>query len=119
MLCQRAFFIYPNFCLIRFFTNLFSIDLYLDTLAQNGTDKGGTGSTIVSGRGSDLGNKKFLKGKAKRKLITQKMILRLIDVKEGRIIDEQRQSYWNTFDCQNRLYTADGRLYGRYCKNRY
>lgn len=28
-------------------------------------------------------------------------------------------SYWNTYYCQNRIIEADGRSYGRYCKNRF
>ena len=32
---------------------------------------------------------------------------------------EQEKSYWNTYHCQNKIYTASGRLYGKYCKNRF
>lgn len=89
------------------------------TLAQNGTDRTGEELTIVSGKGSDLNNQKALKGRAKRKVITQSMVLSLIDVVNQRGDLVRRKGYWNTYHCQSRIHTADGRLYGKYCKNRH
>jgi hypothetical protein len=66
-----------------------------------------------------LSNSKALKGKAKRKMITQKMVLSLIDVNDKNGTHERKKSYWNTFYCQSKIYTANGRLYGKYCKNRF
>jgi len=74
---------------------------------------------IVNGNGSDLGDGKVLKGRAKRKMITQKTILNLVDVTDKYGTNESRKSYWNTYHCQNKIYTADGKLYGKYCKNRF
>lgn len=90
-----------------------------NTLAQSGTTNMSFGTAIVQGKGTDLGDKKALKGRAKRKLITQSMILGLVDVTNNEDYKDQKQSYWNTYHCQNKVYTADSRLYGRYCKNRY
>ncbi|MGZ5220105.1 MAG: hypothetical protein ACXWC7_08500 [Chitinophagaceae bacterium] len=44
-----------------------------NTLAQNGTERFKKSAIVISGTGSELSNKKDLKGRAKRKLITQKM----------------------------------------------
>jgi hypothetical protein len=46
------------------------------------------------------------------------MTLSLIDVaKENKDFDRLK-GYWNTYHCQSKIYTANGKLYGRYCKNR-
>jgi plasmid rolling circle replication initiator protein Rep len=76
-------------------------------------------SIIVNGNGSDLGNSKGFKGRAKRKMITQKTILNLVDVMDKYGADERKKSYWNTYHCLNKVYTANGKLYGKYCKNRF
>ena len=90
-----------------------------NTLAQRGTNKKRNHPVLISGKGSDLSKKNSLKGRAKRKMITQKMILSLIDVSENKHNPSRIKPYWNTFYCQNKVYTADGRLYGKYCKNRF
>jgi len=54
---------------------------------------------IVNGNGSDLGDGKVLKGRAKRKMITQKTILNLVDVTDQYGTNESRKSYWNTYHC--------------------
>ena len=54
------------------------------TLVENGADfmnsKANNPKIAISGNGSDMSNQKALKGKAKRKMITQKMALSLIDI---------------------------------------
>lgn len=95
----------------------------LDTLAQSETSKAVKSRRkpriIVNGNGSDLSNTKQLLGRAKRKMITQKMALSLIDLAEAKGEPERKQAFWNTFYCQSKMYSANGRLYGRYCKNRF
>jgi hypothetical protein len=86
----------------------------LNTLAQSGTEQ----AVILYGNGSELSNDKAIKGRAKRKMITNKMTLSLVDVAREKEHFERLQTYWNTYHCQSRIYTADGRLYGKYCKNR-
>src|SRR5689334_21580403 len=90
-----------------------------NTLAENGTSSERKQLVLLSGRGSDLNDQKSLKGRAKRKLITQKMMLALIDLADSKGLTTQQKSYWNTYHCQNKLFTSDGRFYGKYCKNRY
>ncbi|HVG40988.1 MAG TPA: hypothetical protein VM888_05195, partial [Chitinophagaceae bacterium] len=79
----------------------------------------GKGAIIVNGNGTELVNEKAIKGRAKRKMITNKMTLSLIEVvKENKDFDRLK-GYWNTYHCHSKLYTVNGKLYGRYCKNRY
>lgn len=89
------------------------------TLAESRTNKAGQFNVIVNGEGSDLSKTEALKGRAKRKTITQIMMLKLIDVAQKEGEPELEKSYWNTYYCQQNLFTADGRLYGKYCKNRF
>lgn len=89
------------------------------TLADNGTNKTGQNNIIVNGEGTDLSKKEALKGRAKRKTITQIMMLNLITIAQQNGEPELEKSYWNTYYCQQNIVTADGRLYGKYCKNRF
>ena len=90
-----------------------------NTLGQNGTIKANLKQIIVSGNGSDLSNDKALKGRAKRKTITQAMVLSLMDVAKQKGNNENQNSYWNTYYCQNRVIVNEGKIYGKYCKNRF
>ncbi|GAA0723862.1 hypothetical protein GCM10009430_27750 [Aquimarina litoralis] len=89
------------------------------TLAESGTNKSGQKHLIVNGNGSDLNNNKALKGRAKRKIITQSLMLRLIDIAKEDGEPELEKAFWNTYYCQQNIITADGKLYGNYCKNRF
>lgn len=93
------------------------------TLAQSETINGSKPVSkrvyIVSGEGSDLSNVKAMQGRAKCKTITQRLALSLIAIEEKNGDSESAKSYWNTFYCQNEVVTANGRLYGKYCKNRF
>jgi len=89
------------------------------TLADNGTNITGQKHLIVNGEGSDLSKTNALKGRAKRKTITQIMMLKLIEVAQEKGDSILEKSYWNTYYCQQNIFTADGRLYGSYCKNRF
>jgi Flp pilus assembly CpaE family ATPase len=62
-----------------------------DTLAQNETDYSAKPAIIVTGKGSDLNNDRALKGRSKRKVITQKMVLGLIDVADKFGADERKK----------------------------
>lgn len=74
---------------------------------------------IVQGKGSEITDRKVLHGRAKRKIISQSMALNLVEVAKGNGNENQAQSYWNTYHCQSKLITQNGRAYGKYCKNRY
>jgi Replication protein len=73
----------------------------------------------VNGNGTELYNGMALKGRAKRKMITQNLTLNLIDIAERKGEDETVKSFWNTYYCQSRIYSSGNRLYGKYCKNRF
>ncbi len=90
-----------------------------NTLAESRTNKTRQNNIIVNGEGSDLNKKEALKGRAKRKTITQIMMLQLIEIAQENGEPELEKSYWNTYYCQQNIVTADGRLYGKYCKNRF
>lgn len=47
------------------------------------------------------------------------MVLRMLDVQDEGESQVPKKSYRNTYYCQDNVYTMDGRLYGRYCKNRF
>jgi hypothetical protein len=100
-----------------------TIGRFLNTLAQSGTADSDTGlqlsGEMVFGLGCDLQNKAGLKKKAKRKLITRKMILSLVQVAESKGDTDQAKAYWNAYHCQERLFSSEGRVYGKYCKNRF
>lgn len=95
----------------------------LNTLAQTETGKREHSrqnrAIIVNGKGSDVENGKALKGRAKRKMITQKMIFSLIDVCKKKEDFSKQKSYWNTYHCLSKFYLVNGRLHGQYCKNRF
>jgi hypothetical protein len=94
----------------------------LDTLAQSRTRIESTLHSVpivVNGLGSDLKDVGALMGRAKRKTITQAMVLGLIDVATKKKKPDRIKSYWNAYHCQSRIITNSDRLHGKYCKNRF
>jgi hypothetical protein len=93
------------------------------TLAQSGTNnvglRGIKPQIIVQGHGTDISDLKALNGRAKRKLMTQYVILHLIDVATAKGDFRRVQQYWNAWHCQENLIKANGRIYGKYCKTRF
>lgn len=94
-----------------------------NTLAQSGTADSDAlpylSGKMAYGEGSDLTNKDAWKGRAKRKMITQKLMLALVDVVVKKGDMERQKDYWNTYHCQNNLFSNGGRIHGKYCKNRF
>ncbi|MBK9721921.1 MAG: protein rep [Saprospiraceae bacterium] len=74
---------------------------------------------IVKGEGTDKSNSRAILRRAKSKVITQKVILSLIEVAKERNELNRVKAYWNTYHCQNRIFEADDKLFGNYCKNRF
>jgi hypothetical protein len=87
------------------------------TLAQSRTESEGKPHVILRGKGSEIHNADYGKHKGKRKVITQTMALRLIDIAKEKGKDVQ--PFWNTYHCQSRICTHDGKVFGDYCKNRF
>lgn len=76
-------------------------------------------NAIICGIGSELGNDKSIKGRAKRKMIGQAMALNFVQIAEASQQNDRLNSFWNTFHCQSNLVIFEGRFYGKYCKNRF
>ncbi len=87
----------------------------LDTLAQSGT----TTTTIVNGLGVDLSNTDRVKSRAKRKHISQLIAIKLAEIAKARGNKQLEQKFWNTYHCLNKVNVAEGKMYGKYCKNRF
>lgn len=100
-----------------------SLEPIIYTLAQSGTSnvtsKGSQQNIIVYGNGTDVSNKDAVKGKAKRKLITQKLMLAIIKMLEKQGETKRVQGYRNAYYCHSNIIQKGNRTYGAYCKTRY
>ncbi len=47
------------------------------------------------------------------------MVLALIDVAKEKGETERVQAYWNSYHCLNNVIVSNGRMHGKYCKNRF
>ena len=74
---------------------------------------------IVSGDGADFTNEEMTTQWAEKKMTTQKLMLSLIEVAEVKETPELIYAYRNTYKCLSKVYFANGKLYGKYCKNRF
>jgi len=74
---------------------------------------------LVTGEGTDVINNPSLVNRARRKLITRKMVLSLIDVVKEKGEPEREQAYWNAYHCLGNVIVSNGKMYGKYCKNRF
>ena len=74
----------------------------------------------VTGNGADLNNKEIMQNRARRKLITQRRALSLIDVaKQKGSTQTDLVPFWNAYNCLGKLITSENKVYGRYCKTRF
>jgi len=93
-----------------------------NTLAENGTAKAalrGKRPVTIKGLGTDASAPTELAKRAKRKTITQTIILSLIDVATKKGQQDRVKAYWNTYHCQSSVVSSNSRLYGNYCGNRF
>lgn len=88
-------------------------------LAQSETVTQSNKFTIVSGSGADIGIKSKMSEWAKRKTITQSLMLACVKIAENKNELKRAKQYWNTYHCMNEVVSVDGRIYGKYCKNRF
>lgn len=95
----------------------------LNTLAQSGTANSDivnqSPEIVVNGLGSDIADRDALKRRVKRKTITQKLALALVTVAELNNDPTRRKQYWNCYNCQKQVVTANGRVYSKFCKSRF
>jgi hypothetical protein len=73
----------------------------------------------VRGNGSRPPNLVALQNRAKKKMITQRIMQELMPIALRKGEFERYYSYQNAFGCQCQIYTANGRMYGIYCKTRF
>lgn len=90
----------------------------LDTLAQSGTTQKSKLQVRVYGTGANVKSEKARKI-TRKKIITIKLVLALIDVANQKQAFERVKSYWNTYHCLSSVYYSDERLHGKFCKNRF
>lgn len=91
---------------------------FFNTLAQSATSNFGDTPVVLIGKGSEINDIRSANGRTKRKIITNSMILALVDIAKEEGNFEAVKQYWNTYHCQNSIISSDGKVYGAYCKNR-
>lgn len=100
----------------------------LDTLAQLGTNKilCRDENEISDSECFDiqsltsLDDKKALVKRARRKYFTDGLLKALVDAARLNNDSKLRKAYWNTYYCaKNLTLTSDGKISGRYCKNKW
>jgi len=91
-------------------------------IAKQGTKKkliNQKGLETLNGNGSDLTNEKMQKNRCKKKVVTQVLMRNLIQIAEMKKDKELMCSFCNTYNCQKEIKTFEGRVYAKYCKNRF
>jgi len=91
-----------------------------NTLAQSGTRKTTPSIKkpviVVKGTGTEL-KKEAIGKRAKKKTITQPLMLKLINVAKNKGRDKKHiKAYWNTWHCQSKIHSFEGRIYGNYSR---
>ena len=89
------------------------------TSAQSWTGNSGLPPVMIAGKGSKPRCLTDLQKKAKKKRITQALMLGLIDIAKQKKDDVLLQAFWNTYHCQDNIITHQKRTHGKYCKNRF
>ena len=92
---------------------------HIYTYAQSSTTNIQTDTKVVQGIGSELNNTDAINGRARKKSISNAVTLGIIDAVKDKGETQRLQTYWNTYYCQSTVTTANGKLYGNYCKNRH
>ena len=76
-------------------------------------------TTIISGTGTIISNISVLLKRANKKAIGNSLALALVDVAKLGGDTYMTKRYWNTYHCQAKLTSADGRYHSKWCKNRW
>lgn len=90
------------------------------TLAQNRTTNKGfkNHTAVITGTGTRIENNPAILKRAKKKVISNALVLAMIDIASANGEIKMRDRYWNTYYCQTKLIVYEGRYYCDYCKNR-
>ncbi len=76
-------------------------------------------NTVITGTGTQIeGNDAILK-RANKKVITNALVLAMADIAIENGEKKLSSRYWNTYYCQTKLISVDGKYYTDYCKNRW
>jgi hypothetical protein len=86
-----------------------------NTLAQNGT----TFPRLLKGSGADIKVVGKMCDWSKRKKITQFLMLACIDVAKQKGATKRVKQYWNTYHCMQHVTMNEGKIHGKYCKNKF
>ncbi|WP_299600266.1 protein rep [uncultured Aquimarina sp.] len=91
------------------------------TLAQDGTayNTDITKSVVIKGVGTDLKNNPSLLKRANKKVITNALVMALVDVAKECDDKDWIKKYWNTYHCQNKFISYKDKVYTDLCKNRW
>jgi hypothetical protein len=91
------------------------------TLAQNRTAsfEFEVNNTLICGTGTPIENNPAILKRANKKVITNAVVLAMADIAMENGEMDLSDRYWNTFYCQNKLISYEGRYYSDYCKNRW
>lgn len=89
----------------------------LDTLAQNGTN---LDFDVQISANTNVSNKQNLLKRARRKYLSNGLILALVDAAKDNLDSTLQKSYWNSYHCARTLQlSTDDKIKGSYCKNRW
>ncbi|HEX5002292.1 MAG TPA: protein rep [Bacteroidia bacterium] len=91
---------------------------FFNTLAQTGTAISQKGGIFLSGNGTDLSDEKTRRSKGKKKLVSQHLSFELMEIANEKGNSKLEKTFRNTYYCMDRVHVAEGRMYGKYCKNR-
>nr|WP_321224801.1 protein rep [uncultured Psychroserpens sp.] len=91
------------------------------TLGQNRTANSKIKSQLIqiSGTGTDLIDNSALIKRANKKVITNALVLALVDIAKKDNDERWEKKYWNTFHCQKKFVEYNDKLYTKYCGNRW
>lgn len=90
----------------------------LDTLGKLRTRSNKKKPIELIGKGSEIRDKSSLEKKAKKKLITNKVVIELIHFANKKQDHEMVISLWNTYHCSERLFLSNNKIHATYCRNR-
>ena len=103
-------------------SQLIPVESFLNTLGQNGTAPLKEGNIqrpiILNGHGSSLNDRKALIGRKRKKLITNKIALELIDIAHEKGHHESEKVYRRVYYCQADITTTNDLAFSKYCKHR-
>ena len=90
-------------------------------LAQSGTTKfdNDIKTAVVTGIGTDISDFDKLKKRAKRKVITDRLMIQFVNIAKDKGDFDRVAQYWRTYNCQKKLIRDGNIVFGDYCKNKF